>query len=57
MVFNTLSWPRKALVEIPGTYRVFMEGKEISCQYSEGKTLFLVELPSFGYSLFHLREG
>jgi len=57
MVFNTLSWPRKALVEIPGTYRVFMGGKEMSCQYSEGKTLFLVELPSFGYSLFHLREG
>jgi alpha-mannosidase len=57
LVFNTLSWPRRALVEVEGIYRVFARGEEVPCQYSEGKTLFLAELPSLGYSVFHLKEG
>jgi alpha-mannosidase len=57
LIFNTLSWPRKALVEVHGIYRVFARGRELPCQYSEGRTFFLAELPSMGYSLFHLREG
>ncbi len=57
VVFNTLPWSRRAVVEVEGIYRVFRGKEEIPCQYSEGRTIFIADLPSLGYRVFHLLEG
>jgi len=57
LVFNTLARERRVPVEVEGIHRVFSGEEELPVQYSEGKTIFVTELPPMGYSLFHLRRG
>jgi len=51
-VFNSLSWPRTALVELPegAVGAVNAAGDAVPCQQVEGKTLAVVAVPSCGWT-------
>ncbi len=54
IVFNTLSWDRKSLVELD-----LPEGLKVNadCQRSGGKLLFMADVPSMGYKVYQIVEG
>lgn len=54
VVFNTLSWYRKSLVEID-----LPEGLMVNadCQRKGDKILFMADVPSMGYKVFQVIEG
>lgn len=54
VVFNTLSWDRKSLVEMD-----LPEGLMVNadCQRSGDKLLFMAEVPSMGYNVYQVVEG
>lgn len=54
VIFNTLSWDRKSLVEIPLPEGLVVDG---DCQRSGDKLLFMADVPSMGYRTYFLREG
>jgi alpha-mannosidase len=51
-IFNSLSWDRKALVELPESSDVFVDfdGKELLSQNKAGKTCVEVKVPSCGWT-------
>lgn len=55
IVFNTLSWDRKSLVEVevPEGYKVNADSQRTK----DGKLLFLAEVPSMGYRAYSLEKG
>ena len=58
-VYNSLSWERKALVELPGGCgKIFdLDGKEIKTQKNGDKVYAIVSLPSVGYKSFRVEKG
>ena len=58
-VYNSLSWERKALVELPNGYsKIFdLDGKEIKAQKIGDKACAIVSLPSVGYKSFRVEKG
>lgn len=57
--YNSLSWDRKALVELPSGYgKIFeLDGKEIKTQKVDDKVCAIVSLPSVGYKSFRVEKG
>lgn len=49
LVFNSLPWPVKLPVELPGAGYVYPDGRAVEAQEYEGKLLALVEAPAAGY--------
>ena len=58
-VYNSRSWERKELVELPSGYgKIFdLDGKEIQTQQNRDKTCAIVSLPSVGYKSFRVEKG
>lgn len=56
-VFNSLSWNRKELIELPEGYQgaYDSEGNAVETQHIEGKTLALLEVPACGMSTYTLQ--
>jgi len=55
-VFNSLSWDRNELVELPNGYQKAydMDGNAVETQVIDGKTLALVSVPSCGMASYQL---
>lgn len=51
-VFNSLSWDRKAIVELPADWQGARDynGNEVQVQYADGKKLVDVDIPSCGWT-------
>ena len=66
VVFNSLNIAREDLVEaslplpnsLPQSVHVISpDGKEVPAQLSNGKVIFLAQVPSVGYSVYDVRQG
>jgi len=57
-IFNSLSWERSALVELPGVFPsvVDSDGKELPVQVVEGKSNVEVRVPSCGWTTVSLGD-
>ncbi len=55
--FNSLSWKRKALLELPGGVAAAFDaqGKALPTQKAEGKTFVEADLPAMGWATFTTR--
>lgn len=49
IAFNSLPWPVKLPIELPGTGYIYPDGRPVEAQDVDGKLLALVEAPAMGY--------